>query len=144
VTIKFQANYDNWLFTCIFVEILHDSYYSSRLRVQGSILVPGLHLRPLQNVQFCSSSRKAKILTVRLSLPKTTGIYWIFRGLKFEPDLSECLPVRVRTCLPCRRHRQAQTGNAQAGAEIGQKGTLCKGLHLGCVFTGKASASCQA
>ena len=66
--------------------------------------------RPLQNVQFCSSSRKAKILT--------TGIYWIFRGLKFEPDLSACLPVRVRT----------QTGNAQAGAEIGQKGTLCKGL----------------
>jgi len=50
-------------------------------------------LRPLQNVQFCSSSRKVKILT--------TGIYWIFRGLKFEPD-----------------------------AEIGQKGTLCKGLGL--------------
>jgi len=48
--------------------------------------------RPLQNVQFCSSSRKAKILT--------TGIYWIFQGLKFEPD-----------------------------AEIGQKGTLCKGLE---------------
>ena len=47
--------------------------------------------RPLQNVQFCLSSRKAKILT--------TGIYWIFRGLKFEPDV-----------------------------EIGQKGTLCKGL----------------
>jgi hypothetical protein len=46
---------------------------------------------PLQNVQFCSSSRKARILT--------TGIYWIFRGLKFETD-----------------------------AEIGQKGTLCKGL----------------
>ena len=50
-------------------------------------------LRSLQNVQFCSSSRKAKILT--------TGIYCIFRGLKFEPD-----------------------------AEIGQKGTLCKGLSL--------------
>jgi len=49
------------------------------------------HPRPLQNVQFCSSSRKAKILA--------TGIYWIFRGLKFESD-----------------------------AEIGQKGTLCKGL----------------
>ena len=48
-------------------------------------------LRSLQNVQFCSSSRKAKILN--------TGICWIFRGLKFEPD-----------------------------AEIGQKGTLCKGL----------------
>jgi len=29
-----------------------------------------------------------------------TGIYWIFRGLKFEPD-----------------------------AKIGQKGTLCKGLE---------------
>ncbi len=47
----------------------------------------------MQNVQFCSSSRKVKILT--------TGIYWIFRGLKFETD-----------------------------AEIGQKGTLCKGLIL--------------
>jgi hypothetical protein len=35
-------------------------------------------VRPLKNVQFCSSSRKAKILT--------GGIYLIFRGLKFEPD----------------------------------------------------------
>jgi len=52
----------------------------------------GFHKRPLQNVQFWSSSRKAQILT--------TGIYWIFRGLKFETD-----------------------------AEIGQKGTLCKGLN---------------
>ena len=34
--------------------------------------------RPLKNAQFCSSSRKAKILT--------GGIYRIFRGLKFEPD----------------------------------------------------------
>jgi len=34
--------------------------------------------RPLKNGNFCSSSRKAKILT--------TGIYGIFRGLKFEPD----------------------------------------------------------
>jgi hypothetical protein len=34
--------------------------------------------RPLKNVQFCSSSRKAKILT--------TGIHRVFRGLKFEPD----------------------------------------------------------
>ena len=31
-----------------------------------------------QNVQFCSRSRKAKILTA--------GIYRIFRGLKFEHD----------------------------------------------------------
>ena len=31
-----------------------------------------------QNVQFCSRSRKAKILT--------TEIYLIFRGLKFELD----------------------------------------------------------
>ena len=46
--------------------------------------------RPLQNVQFRSSSRKVKILT--------TGIYWIFRGLKFEPDLSACVFT----------HRQAQ------------------------------------
>jgi len=50
-------------------------------------------LRPLQNVQFCLSLSKAKILT--------TGTYRIFRGLKVEPD-----------------------------AEIGQKGTLCKGLTL--------------
>jgi len=35
-------------------------------------------MRPLKNAQFCSSSRKAKILT--------TGIYVIFRGLKFEFD----------------------------------------------------------
>ena len=34
--------------------------------------------RPLKNVQFWSRSRKAKI--------STTGIYRIFRGLKFEPD----------------------------------------------------------
>ncbi|MBW2599517.1 MAG: hypothetical protein JRC60_05445 [Deltaproteobacteria bacterium] len=50
-------------------------------------------LRSLQNVQICSSSRKVRILT--------TGIYWIFRELKFETD-----------------------------AEIGQKATLCKGLRL--------------
>ena len=35
-------------------------------------------LRPLKNVYFCSSSRKAKILT--------TGILQVFRGLRFEPD----------------------------------------------------------
>jgi hypothetical protein len=35
-------------------------------------------VRPLKNAQFCSSSRKAKILT--------GGIYLIFRGLQFEPD----------------------------------------------------------
>ena len=35
-------------------------------------------LRQFQNVQFCSRSRKAKILT--------TGIYGIFRGLKVEPN----------------------------------------------------------
>ena len=34
--------------------------------------------RPLKNGNLCSSSRKAKI--------STTGIYGIFRGLKFEPD----------------------------------------------------------
>jgi len=51
------------------------------------------YLRPLKNGNFCSSSRKAKI--------STTGIYRIFRGLKFEPD-----------------------------AEIGQKVPFCKGLTL--------------
>ena len=35
-------------------------------------------MRPFKNAQFCSSSRKAKILT--------TGIHGVFRGLKFEPD----------------------------------------------------------
>ena len=51
-------------------------------------------VRPLKNAQFCSRSRKIKILT--------TGIYLIFRGLKFESD-----------------------------AEIGQKGAFCKGLEVG-------------
>jgi len=32
----------------------------------------------LQNVNFCLSSRNAKILT--------RGIHWVFRGLKFERD----------------------------------------------------------
>ena len=34
--------------------------------------------RQFQNVQFCSRSRKAKILTA--------GIHGVFRGLKFEPE----------------------------------------------------------
>jgi hypothetical protein len=37
--------------------------------------------RPLKNAHFCSSSRKAKILT--------TGIHCVFWGLKFEPDPRE-------------------------------------------------------
>jgi len=36
-------------------------------------------MRRFQNVQLCSRSRKVKILT--------TGIYRVFRGLKFEPDV---------------------------------------------------------
>jgi len=35
-------------------------------------------VRPLENVHFCLSSRKAKILT--------TGIHRVFRGLQFETD----------------------------------------------------------
>ncbi len=35
-------------------------------------------LRPLKNGYFCSSSRKAKILT--------TGILQVFRGVRFRPD----------------------------------------------------------
>ena len=35
--------------------------------------------RPLKNAQFCSSSRKAKILTA--------GILVVFRELKFEHDV---------------------------------------------------------
>jgi hypothetical protein len=37
-----------------------------------------IFMSQFQNVQFCSRSRKAKILTA--------GIYGIFRGLKFELD----------------------------------------------------------
>ena len=38
-----------------------------------------LHVsRPLKNVQFCSSTRKAII--------STTGIHSVFRGLEFSPD----------------------------------------------------------
>jgi hypothetical protein len=62
-------------------------------------------LRPLKNGQFCSRSRKAKILT--------TGIYLIFRGLKFEP----------------RRWR-----DVPPDAEIGQKGAFFKGLILPMAF----------
>ena len=46
-------------------------------------------LRPLRNVQFCSTPRKAKILTtpVRSAGPTgQAGIPGVFRGLKFEPD----------------------------------------------------------
>ena len=50
-----------------------------------------LVMRPLKNVHFCLSLRKAII--------STTGIHWVFRGLKFKPD-----------------------------AEIEQKGAFCKGL----------------
>ncbi len=54
---------------------------------------PYISMRPLKNGNLCSSSRKAIILT--------TGIYRIFRGLKFEPD-----------------------------AEIGHKVPFCKGLII--------------
>lgn len=43
-------------------------------------------LRPLKNAQFRSSSRKAKILT--------TGIYGVFRGLKFELDADTTVKPR--------------------------------------------------
>ena len=59
-------------------------------------------MRPLKNVNFCLSSRKAIILTtpVRSAGPTgQAGIHRVFRGLKFEPD-----------------------------AEIEQKGAFCKGL----------------
>jgi len=35
-------------------------------------------VKPLKKIHFCSSSRKAKILT--------TDIHRVFRGLKFESD----------------------------------------------------------
>ncbi len=49
------------------------------LKTDTKLTVFYLHiLRPLKNANFCSSSRKAIILT--------TGIHGVFRGLKFEPD----------------------------------------------------------
>jgi hypothetical protein len=63
-------------------------------RNPAKIPLKGIHSeRPFKNVNFCLSSRKAIILT--------TGIHWVFRGLKFEPD-----------------------------AEIEQKGAFCKGLTV--------------
>ena len=56
-------------------------------------------VRPLKNVQFCSSSRRAKILTTPIKNSGQAGIHKVFRGLKSESD-----------------------------AEIGQKGAFCKGL----------------
>jgi len=48
----------------------------------------GQYERPLKNGNFYSSSRRAKI--------STTGIYGIFRGLKFEPDseIGQKVPFR--------------------------------------------------
>ncbi|MCK4467988.1 MAG: hypothetical protein KAU60_06510, partial [Desulfobacterales bacterium] len=52
----------------------------------------------MKNVQFCSSSRKAKILT--------GGIHRVFRGLKFEPDAvigqkgAFCKGLEVKWMLP--------------------------------------------
>jgi hypothetical protein len=60
------------------------------------ILIKCLNMRPLKKAQFCSSSRKAKILT--------GGIYLIFRGLKFEPDADTLV-----------KHQRS----------IGQKGAFC-------------------
>jgi len=45
--------------------------------IKNRILKNADILSQFQNVQFCSRSRKAKILT--------TGIHGVFRGLKFEP-----------------------------------------------------------
>jgi len=70
--------------------------------------------RPLKNVNFCLSSRKAIILTtpVRSAGPTgQAGIHRVFRGLKFEPD-----PRGIGYAF----HR--------AGAEIERKGAFCKGL----------------
>ena len=45
--------------------------------------------RPLKNVQFCSITRKAKILTTpekwALHFTGKARIHWVFWGLKFEP-----------------------------------------------------------
>jgi len=52
-------------------------YYADIL-AEDRVIVEIKAARPLKSGNFCSSSRKAKI--------STTGIYRIFRGLKFELD----------------------------------------------------------
>jgi hypothetical protein len=69
--------------------------------------------RPLKNVNFCLSSRKAIILT--------TGIHEVFRGLKFEPDTEIeqkgvfCKGLRPPWAAPEANARQAcSSGRGQA------------------------------
>ena len=77
-----------------------------------------INVRPLKNVQFCSSSRKAKILT--------TGIHLVFWGFKFEPDPSE---------IGFAFHR--------ASTEIGQKGAFCKGLKVMIMLKSETNSICK-
>ncbi len=79
--------------------------------------------RPLKNAQFCSSSRKAKILTTPYDLPDLRGRHEYMEYFedkakaslraKFEPD-----PREIGFAF----HR--------AGTEIGQKGAFYKGLKF--------------
>ena len=55
-----------------------DSLTSHKSRTKIARFLNYKYLSQFQNVQFCSRSRKAKILT--------TGIHGVFRGLKFESD----------------------------------------------------------
>jgi len=54
------------------------SVYHILSRKNGLVYHAIKSMRPLKNVNFCLSSRKAIILTI--------GIHLVFRGLKFEPD----------------------------------------------------------
>jgi hypothetical protein len=70
--------------------------------------------RPLKNTQFCSRSRKARILT--------TGIPVVFRGLEFESDAA--CPV-----ILSRRSIMNEGGSLGQRRKIGQKGVFFKGLE---------------
>ena len=72
-------------------------------------------MRPLKNAQFCSRSRKARILTIPLYKRDRHPYPLVFRGLEFEPD-----------------------------AEIGQKGAFFKGLRIRTQTTSDANSGKKA
>jgi hypothetical protein len=85
--------------------VVYHFQWKSMLRRSGNLTTGDItdKRRPLKNAQFCSSSRKVKILTTPEEFASHStgqaGIHGVFRGLKFEPD-----------------------------AEIEQKGVFCRGL----------------
>ena len=97
--------------------VVYHFQWKSMLRRSGNFTTGDItdKRRPLKNAQFCSSSRKVKILTTPEEFASHStgqaGIHGVFRGLKFEPD-----PRGIDSVF----HR--------AGAEIEQKGVFCRGL----------------